>query len=54
MHHGHDGETPDPAESPASAGAAGKKKPNRLGLGFKFGGDGQNRTADLWVMNPSL
>jgi len=29
MRHRVDGETPDPAESPASAGAAGKKKPNR-------------------------
>lgn len=34
------GAAPDPAESPASTDAAGKKKPNRLGLGFKFGGDG--------------
>jgi len=23
-------------------------------LGMSGGGDGQNRTADLWVMNPSL
>jgi hypothetical protein len=29
MRHRGDGETPDLAESPASAGAAGKKKPNR-------------------------
>jgi len=29
MHHGRDVETPDLAESPASAGTAGKKKPNR-------------------------
>jgi len=23
-------------------------------FGWLYGGDGQNRTADLWVMNPSL
>jgi len=38
-----DGETPDLAESPASTGAAGKKKPNRLGLGFRIGGGGRRR-----------
>ncbi len=30
------------------------KKPNREGLGFEYGGDGQNRTADTRIFNPLL
>jgi hypothetical protein len=30
------------------------KKPNRGGLGFKYGGPGQNRTADTRIFSPLL
>ena len=30
------------------------KKPNREGLGFEYGGLGQNRTADTRIFNPLL
>ena len=30
------------------------KKPNREGLGFKYGGSGRNRTTDTRIFNPLL
>lgn len=40
MHHLCDGDTPDPADGPASTGATGRKNPTDQGWALEFGGDG--------------
>ena len=37
-----------------SLAGAHKKKPNREGLGFEYGGQSRNRTKDTRIFNPLL